>query len=58
MSLHGRQVVPAATCAYVGNSIGENNPKISKEIENLVRDQSSLTPGDKKIEKEDNQADG
>ena len=54
--------------SYKGEKIGQgkdnareylkNNPKISKEIENLVRDQSSLTPGDKKIEKEDNQADG
>jgi recombination protein RecA len=53
--------------SYKGEKIGQgkdnareylkNNPKISKEIENLVRDQSSLTPGDKKIEKEDNQAD-
>jgi len=54
--------------SYKGEKIGQgkdnareylkNNPKISKEIENLVRDQSSLTPGDEKIEKEDNQADG
>ena len=54
--------------SYKGEKIGQgkdnareylkNNPEISKEIENLVRDQSSLTPGDKKIEKEDNQADG
>jgi recombination protein RecA len=53
--------------SYKGEKIGQgkdnardylkNNPEISKEIENLVRDQSSLTSINKKIEKEDNQAD-
>tara|TARA_B100000768_G_C11279403_1_gene377680 strand:- start:1295 stop:2332 length:1038 start_codon:yes stop_codon:yes gene_type:complete len=53
--------------SYKGEKIGQgkdnareylkNNPEVSKEIESLVRNQSSLTPINEKKEEEDNQAD-
>ncbi len=53
--------------SYKGEKIGQgkdnardylkNNPEVSNEIEGLIRDKSSLTSGDIKIEEEDKQAD-